>query len=462
MISTFESLSIKTGKGYKRISFKCFLRKFLISDLIKEITRDWQKLSISIPNGACEIFTCPPDFPIYGAKYGECRWAQLRNTFLSCTVSGTYVKIMRESDKHNEKTESKNRIQKTIVSKIPKECDYQSLCFELWRERAKESESMNIICVGEMLIDLIAHPVEQVSFQNDVSQIENIQITVGGDASNNAVNLSKLGHHVTYMGRIGYGDTGDLVIARVKKHGINMDHVVRSETAEQGKSLILVNQQGARTFLQNAGTSAEFCFEDCDLALLDDADILQIAGAFHMPRFDGTGSAKLLKIAQEKGVITSMDVTTDRTGRWKGVLDVCYPYLDYFLPSIEQAVKMSGMEEPAEIADFFLDQGVKNVVIKLGEKGSYFKNRNTAFYAGTYGNLRVVETTGAGDAFCAGFLTGVGLKASPRTCVAMGTACSAFVIQAIGATTGAKDLETVQQFIREQPPLEFSESTLLG
>lgn len=314
---------------------------------------------------------------------------------------------------------------------------------------------MKVLCVGEMLVDIIVRPVERVSFQNDTCQVQEIRITNGGDANNNAVNFTKLGSQVTYLGRIGRDDMGDYVLSLGRKAGINMDHVVRSSTADQTKSLILVNAGGDRTFLQEPGTSAEFCLEDCDLSLLDDADLLQIGGAFHLPRFDGKGSAELLRAAREKGVITSMDVTSDRTGRWKGILDPCYPYLDYFLPSIEQASMIAGTEDPRSIAEYFLERGVKNVAVKLGSRGSYFKNRETAFYAGTYSGLNIVETTGAGDAFCAGFLTGAGQGAAPVECITLATACSAFAIQAVGATAGMRELTVIQDFIRGRAPLDI-------
>ena len=96
-----------------------------------------------------------------------------------------------------------------------------------------------------------------------------------------------------------------------------------------------------------------------------------------------------------------MDVTNDFSGRWDAIIRPCYPYLDYFLPSIDQAVLISGLEDPWEIAGFFLDRGVRHVVIKLGAAGSFFRTRDCAFYCGTY-DVPVVETTGAGDAYCAG------------------------------------------------------------
>lgn len=314
---------------------------------------------------------------------------------------------------------------------------------------------MNVICAGEMLVDIIARPVGPVAFQDDTCQVEDIRITSGGDANNNAINFAKLGHQVTYLGRIGCDDMGDYVVTLAKRAGVDMTHVVRSEGTAQTRSLILVGADGRRTFLQYPGTSREFCLEDCDLSVLDGADLLQIGGAFHLPRFDGAGCAGLLQAAREKGVVTSMDVTSDRTGRWKGILDPCYPYLDYFLPSIEQASMIAGTDDPREIADFFLSRGVGNVAVKLGSRGAYFKNAETAFFAKPYTGLRIVETTGAGDAFCAGFLTGVGEKLPPQACVTLGTACSAFAIQAVGATAGMQDLATVQRFIRSQPPLDI-------
>lgn len=318
---------------------------------------------------------------------------------------------------------------------------------------------MKVLCAGEMLVDIIVRPVERVAFQNDTCQVEDIRITSGGDANNNAVNLAKLGHQVTYLGRTGCDEMGEYVVKLASAAGVDMSHTVRSRTAAQTRSLILADPRGDRTFLQYPGTSAEFCLEDCDLALLEDADLLQIGGAFHLPRFDGAGCAELLRVAREKGVVTSMDVTSDRTGRWKGILDPCYPYLDYFLPSIEQASMIAGTEDPRAVAEFFLDRGVKNVAVKLGSRGAYFRNAETAFYAGTYSGLQIVETTGAGDAFCAGFLTGVGEGLPPEGCITLGTACSAFAIQAIGATAGMRDLDTVRSFIRSKPPLDIRRDT---
>ena len=315
---------------------------------------------------------------------------------------------------------------------------------------------MKIVCAGEMLVDILVRSVEQVPLTNDTQLVQQIQLCGGGDAHNNAVDLARLGHQVVYLGRLGQDELGDYLMRASEKAGVDMSHAVRSSTAEQTKSLILANAAGDRTFLQIPGTSAEFSLSDCDLSVLHGAGILQIAGTFHLPRFDGEGAAALLRAAREQGVVTSMDVTSSRSGQWQGILDPCYPCLDYFLPSIEQAVPISGLKDPEAIADYFLNRGVQNVVIKLGRQGSFFKNREIGFYAGIYSGLHLVEPTGAGDAFCAGFLHGIAQGAAPQECVAYATACSSMVIQSAGATAGMPAPMELEQFLREHTPLTFT------
>lgn len=312
---------------------------------------------------------------------------------------------------------------------------------------------MKILCVGEMMVDLLVHPVPQIVFDNDADKVDEIAIKSGGDANNNAIDLAKLGNEVYLATLAGRDILADHCLNIAKEAGVHVEHVRRSPDTDQTKSLILINPNGDRHFLQYPGTSAQFRLEDVDLTLLDRVDFLQIGGAFHLPKFDGEGSAKLLAMAQEKGVTTCMDVTKDRTGRWTAIAP-CYPHLDYFLPSIEQASCIVGTEDERKIADYFLAQGVGTVAIKLGTRGCYCQSRNAAFYCGCY-SVPVAETTGAGDAFVAGFLTQLGRGGTLEECVCFATATSAHAVQAFGATAGVPDYDTVRRFMESRPPLEI-------
>lgn len=298
-----------------------------------------------------------------------------------------------------------------------------------------------------MIADIIVRPSPEIVYNGDQTLVDAIVIKPGGDSCNNALDLQKLGNRVTYVGRVSYDAIGAYLMNVCSDAGVDMSHVVRTETPH-AKMNILINAEGKRHFLYDPGTSREFTADDIDLALLDCCRIVTVGSAFHMPRFDGEGTRTLFMEAKKRGVVTAMDVTKDHSNRWTGILDPCYPYLDYFLPSIEQAEKIAGTSDEREIADFLLAKGVKNVVVKLGERGSFFKNAEEEFYCGCF-RVPVVETTGAGDAFVAGFLTGLLKGKNHKDCVVTGTACSAAVIQSVGANAGMKTLPEIEDFIRE-------------
>lgn len=309
---------------------------------------------------------------------------------------------------------------------------------------------MDVLCVGETLTDIITRPVSKVSLNNDATNVEEILFKTGGDALNNSIDLAVIGNSVAYVGRIGSDSSGDFIISECERAGVDMSHVVRSPSPHT-KMNILMDAEGNRAFFYYPGASAEFSLADVDMSLLKECRVLQLGSTFHLPNFDGAlGAVTLLRAAQAEGVITCMDVTKDPTGRWNEILEPCYPYLDYFLPSVEQAELLAGTTDVEEMAEFFISRGVKNLVIKLGSRGCFCRTAQTAFYCGCF-RVPVVETTGAGDAFVAGFISGILRNMSIEDCVRLGSSASAHVIQKVGANTGIRDLATLQSFIAANP-----------
>ncbi len=321
--------------------------------------------------------------------------------------------------------------------------------------KERDTGALRVLCVGEMMADLVAYPIGPVLLESDYHAMDSFWVKTGGDAHNNAVDLSRLGCLVTYIGRVGNDMFAQNCLSSLRAEGVDVSRVIFSETAEQAKSLILMGEGGSRTFYQNFGSSGEFCFEDIDLSVLNRVSVLQIGGTFHMERFDGEGAVRLLKLAKERGITTSLDVTMDRKGRWNSLLEPYYPYLDYFMPSIEQAVEITGQTRFSDIAGFFLERGVKNVIIKAGTQGSYFKNNATAFSCACYHVPSVADTTGAGDAFVAGFLAARGRGFQAEESMVFATACSAHVIQQVGAVTGMRSFDEIMRFVRREPRPEI-------
>ena len=186
------------------------------------------------------------------------------------------------------------------------------------------------------------------------------------------------------------------------------------------------------------------------MARLDEPSIVHVGGAYLLPKFDGEGAARLLAEARKRGKLTSMDVTWDTTGRWLSVIEPCLPHLSFFMPSIREAQQIAGSDVPQEIAEFFQKKGVGTAVVKLGEKGCYVKRgAEPGFFMSAF-RTEVVDTTGAGDSFVAGFLTGVLKGWDVKACAELACAVSAMNIRAVGATAGIPTFEEARQFIRSQ------------
>ena len=315
-----------------------------------------------------------------------------------------------------------------------------------------------VLVVGEMLADIMVMYPEIADFQNDTKLVDRITITTGGDACNNSIDFAALGNSVTYIGRISTDVIGQYLTSQMESRGIDMSHAVYTDTP-QTKMNILVNPSGDRSFFYYPGSSAELTVDDLDFGVLDGCEAVQVGSAFHMPLFDGNGSAKLFAEARKRGALTSMDITSDFSGKWNEIIEPCYPVLDYFLPSIEQAGKVAGTSDEREIAKFFLDRGVKNVVIKMGSRGCLCANKNESFMLDTF-RVPVRETTGAGDAFVAAFITAALDGYSFEKCAVFGSASSAMVIQEIGATTGIKSFDELKDFVSSTEQLKRTDVDL--
>jgi sugar/nucleoside kinase (ribokinase family) len=169
-----------------------------------------------------------------------------------------------------------------------------------------------------------------------------------------------------------------------------------------------------------------------------------------MPDFDGEDCALFLSKCKNIGKTTVLDTAWDSKGRWMDILAPSMPYIDYFLPSYEEAVELSGETDPEKIADVFLEMGPHTVVIKLGKDGCFIKSTltNEKYTIPTFTNIKAVDTTGAGDAFCAGFLSALVKDKPLYDCGVFANATGTHCVMAKGASTGIKSEKEILDFIK--------------
>lgn len=307
-----------------------------------------------------------------------------------------------------------------------------------------------ILCIGSVTTDVIVTPADSIPAPGSLRAVDNVATCTGGCAVNAAIDLGKMGYHPMLSCKVGDDAFGKFVTDSARAVGVDTRGVVVDSSVSTTVSVVCVNSSGERSFLYNPGSAAQFKAEDVPDALLEEADIVFVAGTNLLTSFDGKPCAEVLKKARAMGKYTVLDTAWDFEDLWLPKVADAIPLLDLFMPSIEEAQKISGLTEKEEIAEKFIQMGAKNVIIKIGKDGAYVRQADGECYVvPTYRKYKPVDTTGAGDSFCAGFLgalsEGKSFRESAQFANAVGTHC----IMGVGASTGIKTKSEILKFMQE-------------
>lgn len=307
-----------------------------------------------------------------------------------------------------------------------------------------------ILCIGSLTTDVIVKHASTVPDAGTLRSVESITTHVGGCASNAAIDLAKLGVPVVFSGKTGKDNFGSFVKETLDKNGVDTRGLVVDDNASTTTSIVCIFESGERSFLYQPGSSSAFKAEDIDKALIDECDIIFYAGAMLMQSLDGEPIAELMKYAKSKGKYTVMDTAWDFEDIWLPKVEAVIPYLDLFMPSIEEAQKITGEQEINRIADRLFELGAENVIVKAGKDGALVcpKGMERKMLP-TYLNFKPVDTTGAGDSFCAGFLAGLAQEWNYYDSAAFANAVGTHCIMCVGASTGIKPIADILKFMEE-------------
>lgn len=306
----------------------------------------------------------------------------------------------------------------------------------------------DIVCVGIVVADVLGKPVDSIPEKGKLGLVEKMSLQIGGCAANFVIDLARLGVESTISGKIGDDNFGKFILDTLKSENVDTSGIKIDKNVSTSASMVLISGDGERSILHSFGANAKFNFDDINLGIIRRSKILLIAGTFLMPDFDGKGTEKLLKYAMENGVLCCMDTAWDSRGEWLRKIESSLKYLDWFMPSYDEACEMSGKKDPEEIAQFFRSKGVRDIVIKLGEEGCFVKQGdNKGYRVPAFNKVKAVDTSGAGDSFCAGFITGLYKGWTIPECARFANAVGAHCIMQIGTTTGIRSIAETQKFI---------------
>lgn len=310
----------------------------------------------------------------------------------------------------------------------------------------KMNREFDLICVGMALVDSIIKGFDPKPVSASGYRAASGSLNVGGEAVNEAMAGVKLGLRTAILCGLGEDGAGDMVADALRRCGVDTSLIVRSADHPTPVTTMFVRDDGSRQSITNASHTYNFHperYRGC----FGKARALILGSLFRAPFDDVDVIRAVLTSAKEQGLAVIADTKLPNF-RFLGLEDLrdLLPLIDYITPNEDEARYYSGRETPEEMARVFLDCGVKNVIVKLGAKGCY--------YRGTEGSISLppceihaVDATGAGDNFVAGFacelLRGCGVEDALR----FANACGAICTTAVGAATALKSREQVLDFL---------------
>jgi len=304
-----------------------------------------------------------------------------------------------------------------------------------------------VVCVGIMVADVVGRPLKVFPDRGRLVLVDEMSLHTGGCAVNTATALARLGIPVEVVGTIGLDPLGDFLLAELEGRGVGTQGVSRDPEVGTSATMVMVEEDGERRFVHCIGANARLTPAVAESGLPESASIVHVAGALVLPGLDGEPTAELLRRARANGRTTFLDTVWDDTGRWMELLGPCLPHVDYFVPSLAEARSLTGREQPEEAARALLDLGVCTVGLKMGEAGCLVMTADGDTVRLPAFDVQVVDATGAGDAFAAGFIAGVWLGRSLEESARLANAVGALCVTGVGASGGVRSLEDTLRFM---------------
>ena len=309
-----------------------------------------------------------------------------------------------------------------------------------------------IICLGILVADVVGRPLRAVPELGRLVLVDEMSLYTGGCAINTATALTRLGLPVEVIGKIGLDPFGDFVLNALAERGIGSRGVKRDPEAGTSVTMVMVAPEGERRFVHYIGANAHLTLEDIDLSMVKECSILHVGGSLVLPGIDGKPTAELLRYARQAGVTTFLDTVWDDTGRWMEILAPCLPYIDYFVPSLSEAQALTGLQDPKDVARALVECGVTTVGLKMGADGCLVLSGDGQSIHLPAFQVDVTDATGAGDAFAAGFITGVWQGWSLEQTARFANAVGALCVTGLGATGGVRSLPQTIAFLESAKP----------
>jgi sugar/nucleoside kinase (ribokinase family) len=300
--------------------------------------------------------------------------------------------------------------------------------------------SGRVAVIGPHIVDVLGRPVEVIPAGQGSARLTEIKATAAGTAAGTAVDLAKLGASVSAFGAIGLDLLGDILLAALAGHEIDTTGLVRKTGAQTSATILPIRPNGERPAWHVPGATRLLELADLDLTRLVECDAVLLGGPDALAGLTADDLATVVRAAKSAGALVAIDVLHPGSERDFARMSRALAGADWFWPNGDQLRALTGRADlDLAIADV-LALGTGGVAVTLGADGCLVTGAGSGLTHIPAIDVAVVDTTGCGDGFNAGMLTGLLLGCDAVDAAWLGAACGSLVASGLGSDAGLESL----------------------
>ena len=303
---------------------------------------------------------------------------------------------------------------------------------------------MNLICIFGVFVADICFFGNKIPAKGETILANNYIVGPGGKGSNQAIAAARLNGEVNFITKVGKDSHADMAFSLYKNAGVNVDYIIQDPSLSTGVAGIMIDENGNNAINVFSGAAAHLKNEDIDKNL----ELIKKSKIFltQMETPDST-TIYAIKKAKENDCLTILNPAPARKMNKDD-----FKLLDFFTPNETEAEfylnkKIDTEQDIKNAAADFLNMGVKNIIITLGEKGSYFANENEEYFINAFKlKNEVVDTTGAGDAFNGALAVALAKDFSYKDAILFANKVAGISTTRLGAAVSMPLLKKVEEY----------------
>ena len=304
-----------------------------------------------------------------------------------------------------------------------------------------------VAVLGPHIVDVLGRPVEAIPAGQGSARLTEIRATAAGTAAGTAVDLAKLGASVSVFGAIGADLLGEILLMALAGYQIDTSGLVRKNGAQTSATILPIRPNGERPAWHVPGATRLLELADLELARLAECDAMLLGGPDAMAGLTAGDLTSVVAAAKQAGALVAVDVLHAGSEREFARICGALAGADWFWPNSDQLRALTGRADlDLAIADV-LALGTGGVAVTLGGDGCLVTAGGGLIHIPAI-EVAVVDTTGCGDGFNAGMLTGLLLGCDEVDAAWLGVACGSLVATGLGSDAGLRDLAHAVEILR--------------